>query len=406
MSEVVEQRSALAQQTEQAKHLSLPPKPQSRQRNWMMPVALAGAFVLILGWVIIYLSVFRTHSVQYIQQVTRIGNLQVSVAALGPIQPRATYTMNFTISGQVQSIKVRIGQQVKAGQTLATLNATTLQDNLTAAQHKLSAAQTAYDDAAWNGDPQSVLDQDSANITSAQDAVQAAQHALEAATLKAPANATIAAINGVAGQNIDTASTSTDSQPFMILADTSALTIAAQVNEADIAQVKTGQSAQFTVTAYPNQTFNAHVADIQTYGQTISNSNVVNYTVDLRVDRDSLRAANLYAGMTATVNIITAQRTRVLLVPNSALSFPSRALQYGELDRLNVASLIKANPGSSAQAQRAIVLKLQNGELTPVLVTTGLRDGQSTEVLSGLGEGDRVVVGQVGGSPTTDMLSS
>ena len=403
MSEVADQRSAPVQQTELAKRLPLPPRPQPRQRDLVRPVAFVGAFVLILAWVIMFPWVYRSHCSRFFQQSVHVGNLQVAVAGIGPNQPRATYTMNFAVGGQVQSINVHIGQRVKAGQTLAMLTDTALRDDLTAAQHKLSAAQTAYNDAVRIWASQSVLDQDNANITSAQDAVQAAQHALRAATLKAPAKATVEIINGVVGQDINPGSDSTGKQPFMLLADTSALTIAAQINEADIAQVKTGQSAQFTVAAYPDQPFNARVADIQTYGQT--NSNVVDYTVDLGVDLKSLKGANLYPGMTATVNITTAQRAGVLLVPNSALSFPSRALQYGELDRPSVTSLLKANRGSSAQNRRGIVLELQNGKLTPVLVTTGLRDGQYTEVLSGLSDGDYVVVGQAGGSRNTNLLS-
>ncbi len=189
----------------------------------------------------------------------------------------------------------------------------------------------------------------------------------------------------------------------MTLIDTSQLTIPAQVNEADIASVKVGQPAQFTVAAYPTQTFNASVSTIETLGTTTSN--VVTYTVILNVDNYSLNGASLYPGMTATANITTAEGIGVLLVPSSALSFSTTAIQNGELSRTALRSLYSGSlsPSGSTQSSsnRGIVLELKNGKLVPVVVTTGLSNGTSTEILSGLNSGDKVVVSQTGGTTTT-----
>jgi multidrug efflux pump subunit AcrA (membrane-fusion protein) len=364
--------------------------------------------VLLVGSTIVYLKYFRTPPVQYVQQKAAIGNLTVSVSATGPVQPHATYTTNFSTAGEVQSINVHVGQAVKAGQTLAVLNSSTLRDALIAAQHKLSAAQTIYTDDVSAGARQPALDQDQSAITAAQDGVNAAQDALNETTLKAPANSTVAAINGTVGQNVGNGgsnnnSASTTGTGFMTLLDTSSFTIAAQVNEADIAQVKAGQNVNFTVPAYPTKTFAATVADIQTLGQTTSN--VVDYTVDLTVNQSSWDGATLYSGMTATANIITTQARGVLLVPNSALTFSAQALQQGELSRTSIKSLLaqaRNNAGDAAtQGKRGTLIELQNGKLVPVLVRTSLTDGQNTAILSGLNAGDSVVISQVGGSTSS-----
>jgi multidrug efflux pump subunit AcrA (membrane-fusion protein) len=288
--------------------------------------------------------------------------------------------MNFTTSGQVNSINVHVGQQVKAGQRLATLNSTSLQDALTLAQQAVTNAQVTYDDAFNNGASQTTLDSDYNQLQTAQDQLKTAQDNLAAATLTAPANATVAAINGVKGEYIGSGSSSSSTLPFIILTD-----------------------AQFTVASYTNQTFRASVATIETVGQTTSN--VVTYTVNLMVDQNSLNKAHLYPGMTATVNITTAQRIGVLLVPAAALSFPSIATQSGELDRTTLRSVFanqsSGNGTGTTQGNRGIVLELRNGKLTPVVVTTGLSNGQFTEVPSGLNEGDEVVVGQTGGNTST-----
>jgi multidrug efflux pump subunit AcrA (membrane-fusion protein) len=255
--------------------------------------------------------------------------------------------MNFTTSGQVNAINVHVGQQVKAGQVLATLNSTSLQDALTVAQQNVTNAQVTYDDAVNNGASQSMLDSDYDQWQSTQDQLKTAQDNLAATTLIAPASARVAAINGVKGEYLGAGSSSTSTQAFMILTNTSKLNIVAQVNQ------------------------------------------------------DSLNQAHLYPGMTATVNITTAQRIGVLLVPAAALSFSSTAIQSGELNRSALRSVFSSGGTGTTQGNRGLVLELRNGKLTPVVVTTGLSNGRFTEVLSGLNEGDEVVVGQTGGNTST-----
>lgn len=373
MAEITEEKSAPAREPDRPRRLTPPPRPRSSRRGWLVAVIIVVLIAIVLGGIFAYLRYMRGSSVTYVQQAVRTGNLQITVAATGQLQPKAVYDMNFSGAGQIQAIDVQIGQQVTAGQTLATLN--------------------------------------------------------KGAPMTAPANATVAAINGVVGENVGSngnvsagssgssggSNGGGSSQPFMILTDTSSFTISAQVNEADIEQIKSGQNAQFTLPAFPNKTFTASVTDIQTYGQT--SSSVVNYTVDLAVNNSSLQGTQPYPGMTATINIITQQVTNALLVPNSALTFPSQALQSGELSRAALRSLYRSQGGlngnstngsssTSSQGKRGTVLELQNGQLTPVVVTTGLTNGQDTQILSGLNQGDRVVTSQVGGTGTTGILNS
>ncbi|MGH7868113.1 MAG: efflux RND transporter periplasmic adaptor subunit, partial [Candidatus Dormibacteraceae bacterium] len=228
------------------------------------------------------------------------------------------------------------------------------------------------------------------------------------ASLIAPANGVIDAVNGRVGENAGSNSGgnsggsggSSSASAFIVLVDASTLTVAAQINEADIANIAVNQPATFTVAAYPSQTFRATVTSIDTQGAT--SSNVVNYLVNLEVDMQSLNKANLYPGMTATISITTAERIGTLLVPSAALSFSTTAIQNGELSRSDLRSLISngASGTSTTQGSRGIVIELKDGKLVPVLVTTGLTNGQSTEILSGLNEGDQVVVSQTGGTTT------
>jgi multidrug efflux pump subunit AcrA (membrane-fusion protein) len=434
------------------------PRPPRRRRIWIIGLIIVLVLAAVGGG-LAYAQSNRASPVRYTQAAASIGDLAVTISATGPIAANAEYDLSFGTSGMVNAIDVHVGQQVKAGQTLATLNSTSLNDLVAQAQQSVNSAQQAYDDAissqnstdasasasitaaqdTYDNSPQAqanldqlnqAKDQAYAQEQSAQSQVnsayqqllaarlqlKAAQDNLAEATLTAPANATVAAINGEIGENVGAGSGSSSasssssggssSSAFIVLIDTSKLIIPAQVNEADIANVQVGQPAQFTVAAYPNQTFRAYVTAVEPVGQT--SSNVVSYTVDLAVDQQSVGSAHLYPGMTATLTITTAERLGALMVPASALSFITTALQTGELSRTTLRSLATSASASSSAAQgsRGIVVELRNGKLTPVLVTTGLSNGQYTEILSGLQSGEQVVTGQTGGNtPTTSTTS-
>jgi multidrug efflux pump subunit AcrA (membrane-fusion protein) len=466
----------------------------SRRKLWITLVSIVVLVLLIGGGVFAFQLAHRPAPVTYTQAAATVGNLTVTVSGTGPIQAGAVYNLNFATSGSssatIKSIDVHVGEQVQAGQVLATLDPTSLQDAVNQAQDSVNAAQTSLNNAyasLSNAQSQASATIDNAQITeqndltncektgtptgnsgggsgganatptptpssstianckkqvqdtynqavaqangsvsnaqnqvnsaqqqltNAQTQLQTAKDNLKNATLTAPHAGTIEAINGMVGEVPGSGSggsgngsgSSGSSSAFIELVDASTLNVAAQINEANIASVAVNQPATFTVAAYPSQTFRASVSSIDTMGTT--SSNVVTYLVDLAVNMQSLNGAHVYPGMTATVSITTAERISTLLVPSAALSFSTTAIQNGELTRSQLAALV-ANRGSSAggtggtTGSRGIVVELKNGKLVPVLVTTGLTNGQYTEILSGLREGDQVVVSQTGGTSST-----
>lgn len=256
-------------------------------------------------------------------------------------------------------------------------------------------------------------------LTNAQTQLQTAKDNLKNGTLTAPHAGVIEAINGLVGENAgsggsggsgsssggSSSSGSGSSSAFIVLVDASTLNVAAQINEANIASIAVNQSAQFTVAAYPSQTFNATVTSIDTLGQT--SSSVVTYVVNLAVDMQSIGSDHVYPGMTATVNITTAERISTLLVPSTALSFSTTAIQNGELSASDLRSLAggSASKSTGTTGSKGIVVELKNGKLVPVLVTIGLTNGQQTEILSGLQEGDQVIVSQTGGKSSASTTT-
>jgi multidrug efflux pump subunit AcrA (membrane-fusion protein) len=443
----------------------MPPtlRPTRRRRGrWFLTAAIiALLIILIAGGVVAYMRFTAPPPVTYTQAAASIGNIVVTTSATGPVAANAVYDMNFSASGTIQKIDVHVGQHVKAGQVLARLNSTSLQDAVNQAQQSLNAAynsvgsaeqslgntenqegtartiayyqeQNALNTCTTEKSPpanctqlaeeqyyqaldqaNSSVDSASNQVTSAEQQVASAQAQLQTAkdnlqdtTLTAPHAGTIVAINGEVGEATGSGSSgsSSSSSAFIELVDTSSLNITAAVNEADIAAVGVGQPATFTVAAYPSQTFRASVSSIDTEG--VTTSNVVSYTVNMAVDMQSLNGAHVYPGMTATVNITTAESIGTLLVPAAALSFSTTAIQNGELSRTALRSLTgSAGTGAAASGSRGIVVELVKGKLVPVLVTTGLTNGQYTQILSGLSAGTEVIIGQTGGQTTTTSSS-
>jgi HlyD family secretion protein len=159
------------------------------------------------------------------------------------------------------------------------------------------------------------------------------------------------------------------------------------VDEADIGRVVLNQEATFTVDSFPGQLFRGRVVQIRQAPQVIQN--VVTYNTVVAVSNPELK---LKPGMTANVKILVAQRENALLVPNAAfrvrVDSPAGGSQAMADDRPGRRSGSGAGDGA-----RQRVWILQNGTPVVRMIRTGLSDGQKTEVVEGLTEGESVIVG-------------
>jgi HlyD family secretion protein len=157
----------------------------------------------------------------------------------------------------------------------------------------------------------------------------------------------------------------------------------ADVDEADIGAVKTGQKASFSVDAYPGQSFPAQISAIEYSPKTTEN--VVTYTAILSVDNAQLL---LRPGMTATARIVTAEIGQALTVPNAALRFvppEAKRQESFSLIRLFMPRMPRFERASNNQPagnERKIWI-LENGTPREVAVTIGASDGLVTEILKG-----------------------
>lgn len=313
-------------------------------------------------------------------QVERM-NLTSKVSATGTIRPVDSVEVSPKITARISQVLVKENDQVTAGQTVATLDGKDYQAKYDQAQYKVTNTRLDYERYKMLYDQgagtKQTLDNAEYEYNTALSNLTAAESDLAETTITAPMSGIVVGEPKPAG----TMAVQGNSNPTVIMriADTSQKQIMAKIDETDIGNIKVGQDATFTVDTYTNRTFTAHVSKISqtdtsntwdTNGTSTSSSSsssssasVIYYYVTLDVDDpdDVLRL-----GMTARVEINTAEKEDALVVPIAAL---------------------KTNDNGS------YVLRVNaSGQTEQVPVTTGIYSDEYVEILSGLSEGDRVSV--------------
>ncbi len=218
---------------------------------------------------------------------------------------------------------------------------------------------------------------DQSSVQSAQEQVKKAQENLDDTVLKAPLAAIVASVSGAVGDTVTSGGTGgaeTTGSTFMTLTDPNRLRIKVGFSEADALRIRVGQPAKVTMEAASDRAFTGAVTSLDPT-QTLVN-NVVTYyaTVNLVGDLDGVRS-----GMSATVDVTTDTRSQVL-------SLPTRA--------------IKSSSSTATVIVRATTKNANGKSITgdaPKQIVVGLRGDERVEIVSGLADGDQVVVQSSGG---------
>jgi HlyD family secretion protein len=257
-------------------------------------------------------------------------SLKSTVTATGALQAVRTVQVGTQVSGQVAQLYVDFNDKVKKGQLLARIDPTLQQAAVEDAQAQLEKAQAqltqAQDEYTRNkqlfdakvitaiefGTYQSNFSVDQAAVKSAQIALDRAKQNLGYTNIYSPIDGVVVARDVDVGQTV--AASLSAPELFLLANDMSTMQILASVDESDIGQIKNGQSVEFTVQSYPNQTFTGTVEQVRL--QSTTADNVVNYTAVINVKNPD---GKLLPGMTATVEFLTSSATNVLAVPNAAL---------------------------------------------------------------------------------------
>src|SRR5437660_495660 len=239
------------------------------------------------------------------------------------------------------------------------------------------------------------LHQAEANVKIKQGALDKAKADLDHCTITSPIDGVVISRSVDVGQTV--AASLQAPVIFQIANDLAKMQIDSNVAEADVGVVQVGQDVDFTVDAFPTQTFHGKV--VQVRNATLTVQNVVTYDTVIGVSNPDLK---LKPGMTANVPIILARKDDVLQLKNAALRY--RPAEAGPPSSQNTASQGGSRPpGTMRQSMgrreqktsERTVYVLSSSRLTPVQIKTGISDGVVTEVIEGLKEGDLVVTAEM-----------
>ena len=333
-------------------------------------------------------------------------NILNSITATGTIEPVNEVTVGTQVSGIVSKLYVDYNSVVKKGQIIAELDKSNLTSQLNTAKASLSQAEAslksaesdlAYQKANYNRYKAlykkgliSANDYESARlsyqtslqtvatrkdqIASAKEEVQRAQTNLGYATITSPIDGIVVSKSVEEGQTVNANMSTPDL--FTIAQDLTNMQVVANVDEADIGDVKKGERVSFTVDAYPNDTFEGTVTQVRLEATTTNN--VVTYEVVISAPNADLK---LKPGLTANVVIYTQESNGVLSVPSKALRYTPTKETIGKRKMKDV---------SNAKNK---VWTLEGNTLVAHKVNIGISDGTHTQVLSGIKEGQTVITG-------------
>ena len=328
--------------------------------------------------------------VTYATTEVKAETITTSVTATGTIEPVTSVTVGTQVSGIVAHLYVDYNSTVKKGQVIAELDKTNLMSELSSAKANLSSAQSNLTYQKSNYDRYNTLYQKgliSANdfeqarlsyeqarqqVRTASESVKKAQTNLSYATITSPIDGVVLSKSVEEGQTV--AASFNTPELFTIAQDLTNMQVIADIDEADIGEVREGQRVSFTVDAYPNDTFEGRVTQVRQEATT--ESNVVTYQVVISAPNADLK---LKPGLTANVTIFTHETSNVLAVPTKALKFTP-----------NEKMLTEEQSIQDCQGKDKVWI-LEGNVFKAIAVKTGTSNGTLTEITSGLKAGQKVI---------------
>ena len=385
--------------------LSDTPTPRMRRYRVLLT---AVALVLVSGVAAAWWFMRPVAPPRYVTATLSRGTVSRTVTATGTVNPVMTIIVGSYVSGVIRDVYCDYNTRVRKGQLCAKIDARPYETALEQAEGALTrdSAQLAgarADLARYSAlvtkhlvaqitfnDQEALVHQLEGSVQLDRALVSTAKVNLGYTSIVSPVDGTVVARNITVGQTV-AASFQTPTL-FLIATDLTRMQVDTNVSESDIGTIKDGDPGDFTVEAFPGRVFRGSIVQVRQAPQVIQN--VVTYDAVLGVSNPEFL---LKPGMTATVNIVTAQRSDVVRIPDQALRFSPGGLAEptpGEVGRGQVPTqALAATVPPGGRAARVWILRSTVPVAVPIHV--GLDDGRYSELVSGdLRAGQAVIVGQ------------
>jgi HlyD family secretion protein len=403
--------------------------------------------VALVGFFLLRPLLSPAASIHYVTRPVAYADIAATVSETGIVNPVTQVMVGSEVSGTIRTLTVDFNSKVRKGQVLASLDPTTYQAAVDSTKANIMLAQASADSAVVNvGKMKAQLDM--ANLTVQRDeplftqglinqnqidtektaaetanqdylAAQAqvrvaqaqievvrgqlkqSQYNLSKTVILSPLDGIVMARNVSVGQTV-AASLQTPTL-FTIATNLTDMQIDTSVDEADVGSLREKESAEITVTAFPNVVFSGTVLQVRINPTTVQN--VVTYDAVVQVHDTSGR---LLPGMTAQVTIQVGKKTHALAVPIAAVLYRPLAAAgtgtggagpagggFGGGPTATSGGAPAALPVAGAPGSKVTIWKLVEGKPAPLQVVIGLSDGKNLEIISGgVQEGDQVIVAQ------------
>lgn len=332
----------------------------------------------------------KEEQINFKQEKVATHTLQNSITATGTIEAVTSVTVGTQVSGIVNKLYVDYNSVVKKGQVIAELDKTNLISELNTAKANLASTESNLSYQSANMKRYQILykkglvsadeyenallayRQAKEQVASSRENVQRAQTNLGYATITSPIDGTVISKSVEEGQTV--AASFNTPELFTIAKDLKNMQVIANVDEADIGGVAVGNRVNFTVDAYPDDTFEGVVKQVRLEATTTNN--VVTYEVVISAPNADLK---LKPGLTANVTIFTKEQANILSVANKALRFTPTKETVGK--DMKIVDCKGKNK----------VWTLNGNTLTAHSVNIGQSDAMHTQIISGIKAGQSVV---------------
>lgn len=353
---------------------------------------LLGAVVAVLALAgsVVWLTRRSSAPTSFRLRPASFGTVRQTIATTGTIEPGTEAELDFATGGRVAAVDVSVGETVSAGQTIASVDTTTLAAQVAQAQAALAADQAKLAGDQSSGTSSAQIAADQASVTAGQAQLADAQQSLSEANLATPISGVVAAVNLSDGQQVGgggasgagsgsvagssavsgvaasaatagsgAQSGSSQPSPEVLVVNTGSFTVSTSVSDTDIGQMKVGEQA----IVVPDGSTTPVYGTVTSVGLLASaTSGVPTFPVTISVTG---RPAGLFVGAGAEVSIVVRQVSGVLTVPTAAVH---------------------------TSGTRSFVYELRAGKEVARVVGLGLSSGPLTQVTSGLTAGQQVVM--------------
>jgi HlyD family secretion protein len=381
-----------------------------KMNKWKIFLAIT-IIIIVIAVLIVGLKVWRNSSqkTNFVTAKVSIGRVINTVTATGTIQAIKTVEVGTQVSGVISKIYADYNSHIKKGQLLAELDRRPLLLSLKNAEasfesakaemvyqfstykrtkvlyEKNLVAQADYDLALYN------YSKSQANLKSASYEYSKDSINLDYAYIYSPIDGVVIERAVDEGQTV-AASFSTPTL-FTIANDLTRMQVAVNIDEADIGQIKKNQKVSFTVDAFPELKFSGEVTEIRL--KSVITSNVVTYTIIVKAPNPDNK---LMPGMTANIAITVEEADNALTIPRKALRFlPDYSALFtytnslNDVEKIYMQSMINSFVKPKDKIHAEVWVK-QGKIIRPLSIEVGVEDDSKVNILSGLNEGDEVII--------------